>query len=125
MRWPLYLSLLIPALVFAKQPEPAAEKTPALNEIAGKVQSVDGDAGVLRILTEAGYNVEVAFNRATVLKGFETSKTVADLAYQDTIVIRYAGRDLVAREIEKPSLEPAVTASSHTPAAEPANPAAN
>jgi hypothetical protein len=89
-------------------------KTPALNEMTGTIQSLDLDNHVIRLQTQNGFNVEFTYDHDTICKGIGVPKEVSSLAYKDQVIIRYAGRDLIAREIEKHSLQPAMAASSHT-----------
>lgn len=115
------LALALPYLGWAKTaPQDAPPATTPLNEISGTVQSLDPSNRVLRLLTESGFNVEVAYTRDTVCKGMTTPKSVDELRYQDHITVRYAGRDLIAKEVEKVNpLQPAVAGSS--PTSSPAN----
>ena len=78
----------------------------------GTIQSIDLGAHVIRLQTENGFNVEFTYDHETVCKGIGVPKTVSDLVFKDQVIIRYVGKDLVAREIEKRSLQPAIAASS-------------
>jgi len=104
MRLTFCLSLLLVSLsVQAKTPEPAPA-APTMNEIAGRVQSVDLGESVLRVSTESGYRVTFSFNRETKLTGLGLPKSVEDLKYEELVTVRYQGKELLALEIEKRSL---------------------
>jgi hypothetical protein len=92
-------------------PEPKAVQAP-MNEISGTITSIDSDTHVFRLLTDNGFTVQFSVDRDTVCKGIGAPQTVANLVYKDKIIVRYAGRDLIAREIEKRNVQPAVAASS-------------
>ena len=113
------MSLFLGAsFAFAKSnPIQTAPTASPLNEIYGTIEQVDADASVIRILTSGGYHVEIAYTRGTVVNGIGVPKAVTDLSYQDQVCVRYPGKSLVAAEIEKRSLQPAVAASSTSPTA--------
>ena|GEM_PF-1998154 len=112
--WFLLGLVNMPLIAAKKDVATAADKTPSMNEMTGTVQSVDLEAKTIRLQTENGYSVEFTFDRETVCKGIGVPHTVSDLAFKDEVIIRYAGRDLIAREIEKRNLQPAVAASTPT-----------
>jgi len=105
MRYALFSLLLsLPVLLHAKPPAEPAPAAPPMNEIAGRVQSVDSGDQTLRILTESGFLVTFAYTRDTAFKGVGLPKSVEDLKYEELVTVRYQGKALVAREIEKRSL---------------------
>jgi hypothetical protein len=119
MNRPLFLSIILClgstyAAAAARDASTDTDKAPAMNQMTGTIQAVDGDNHLIRLQTENGFNVEFTYDRDTVCKGIGVSKEVTDLAYKDQVIIRYAGRELLAREIEKRSLQPAIAASSPT-----------
>lgn len=113
LSWGLMAGLLAVVMPgFAADAAPAAPAAPAMNEISGVIQSIDPDNRVLRVLTADGFNVQFSYDRNTVCKTIGAPQTVDDLAFKDQVIVRYEGRDLTAREIEKRNVQPAVAASS-------------
>lgn len=108
--------LLLPAAAFGRDGDARGEKPdkPALNSIAGKVLAVDGDARLIRITTEQGYNVEFNYSRQTALKGYEEPMDISDLPLDETVIVRYSGKELAAMEIEKQGAAARVAASTPT-----------
>jgi hypothetical protein len=74
-----------------------------LNEMTGTILSVDGDGGVVRITVQGGFNVDFAYDNSTELTDNGKPIKPEDLGYGDKIVVRYAGKDLMARQIERTS----------------------
>jgi predicted small lipoprotein YifL len=89
----------------AEAPKPAAVKpraaTPGLNEMTGTVQSIGNDPRVLRLSVEGGYSVEFTFDKNTVLTNGGSPIKADELSYGDKILVRYAGKELNAIEIER------------------------
>ena len=115
-RWLFWVVLSLCAV--CRVPGAGAEEKPrAMNEMAGTIQGIDQDAQLIRLQTENGFNVTFSYDRETACKGIGVPKDVSELMFKDQVVIRYVGKELLAREIEKRSLQPAVAASSPTPPA--------
>lgn len=74
---------------------------PNLNEMSGKVLSIGLDPRVLRVTTEGGFNVEFTFDRQTTISSQGTVVAADQLSYGDSVVVRYAGKELNAVEIER------------------------
>ena len=72
-----------------------------LNEMTGTVLSVDSDERVVRITVDGGFNVDFQYVHDTVLTDHGAPIEADALNYGDKIIIRYAGKDLVARQIER------------------------
>lgn len=88
--------------VTAAPPPPASHRlTVAMNEMTGTVESVDTDPNVLRLTVDGGYNVEFTYDAQTVATNGGHDLSISDLNYGDKIVVRYVGRDLIAREVER------------------------
>ena len=87
-------------------PRLQAPAAPAMNEMRGTVESADPDDRMVRLTVEGGVNVEFTYNSQTVFKGVGAPHTGADLNFGDHIVVRYAGKDMNASEIERLSSAP-------------------
>lgn len=91
----------------APQTPAAAPAVPAMNEMSGAVLSVDTDAKVIRLTLDGGYNVEFSYDSQTLIRNGGHDITVNDLSYGDQVTVRYIGRDLIAREIDRTRKAPA------------------
>ena len=101
-----------------KAPAPAAATLPGvtppksvprrqgLNEMRGKLLSISYDPKALRLIVDGGYNVEFTFDQQTTIVNGGEHITVDDLGYNDVLVVRYAGKELNAIEIERVSKAP-------------------
>jgi hypothetical protein len=75
--------------------------------MTGTIESVDADAGTVRVSVEGGFNVGFSFDRIT--KMVDNGKPIgpSDLNYGDKVIVRYAGQDLLAIQIERLAQAPA------------------
>lgn len=80
-----------------------AAPRPDLNAMTGKVMSLSSDPKVLRITVDGGYNVEFTYDAKTVVHNGGSAIQASDLSYDDRVVVRYAGKELNAVEIERVS----------------------
>jgi len=86
-----------------------------MNQINGTVFSVDSDAGVIRLSVDGGYSVEFAFNTQTTVRDGPNSLSPDDLQYGDRVAVRYVGRELVAKQIERLAKAPGAPAAAPAP----------
>jgi hypothetical protein len=77
-----------------------------LNEMKGIFQSKGDDPPTLRILVDGGFNVEFTYDRNTSLVNGGNPIHIEDLNYGDEIIVRYAGKDLNAIDIDRVSKAP-------------------
>jgi hypothetical protein len=73
-----------------------------MNEMTGALASVDTYAQSIRLSVEGGFNPQLAYDSKTEI--FESgghALKLEDLHEGDKIIVRYIGRDLTAREIER------------------------
>jgi hypothetical protein len=99
-----------PAAVPAEAPKPTAKpvapRTVGLNEMKGKLNSISDDPKTFRLIVDGGFNVEFTYDQKTsVVNGGDPLK-MEDLGYNDQIIVRYAGKDLYAVEIERVTKAP-------------------
>ena len=80
---------------------------PAMNEMSGSILSMDSDPNVIRLTLDGGYSVEFSYDSQTVIRNGGHDITMQDLNYGDQVTIRYIGKDLVARQIERTRKAPA------------------
>ncbi len=99
-----------PAVTKASESKPAASPAPsprvagiAMNEMKGTLSRIDLSEQTLRISIEGGYTAQFNYDSKTVVLSPGSPLTVKDLTRDDFLVIRYIGRDMTAREIEKPT----------------------
>jgi len=85
----------------AAVPAAAVAADPAMNEMSGSVLSVDSDSQAIRLTLDGGYSVEFSYDSQTLVRNGGHDITVKDLGYGDQVTIRYIGKDLVARKIER------------------------
>lgn len=77
-----------------------------LNEMKGKLESKGNDPKTLRILVDGGFNAEFTYDKKTTMTNGGSSITADDLSYGDELVIRYAGKELYAVEVDRVSKAP-------------------
>jgi hypothetical protein len=86
--------------------KPAVPRPVGLNEMKGKLLSISNDPKSFRLIVEGGYNVEFTYDpKTSVVNGGDPIKLEA-LGYNDQLIVRYAGKDLYAVEIERVSKAP-------------------
>jgi len=107
----LGLALQVPADVSdtpasIKAEKPATIHRADLNEMKGKLQSKGNDPKTLRILVDGGFNVEFTYDKKTIMINGGSSITADDLSYGDELIIRYAGKELYAVEVNRVSKVP-------------------
>lgn len=90
----------------ATPPPAATPKRTGLNEIRGKLLSKSYDPKAIRLTVAGGFNVEITYDAKTSVQSNGTTLSIEDLGYDDAIVVRYAGKDLYAIEIERASRAP-------------------
>jgi hypothetical protein len=109
--------------VSAPRPLASRDLTVAMNEMTGTVESVSSDPQVLRLTVDGGYNVEFTYDSQTTATNGGHDLVISDLNYGDKVVVRYIGRDLVAREVERISRAvPPAIASPESPTPSDSNP---
>ena len=84
---------------------PVAHRTD-LNEMRGKLESKSDDPKTLRLIVEGGYNVGFTYNAKTTAYSASGTISVDDLSYGDELIVRYAGKELDAIEVERVSQAP-------------------
>ena len=87
-------------------PKPAVPRAVGLNELKGNLLSISDDPKTFRLIVEGGYNVEFTYDpKTSVVNGGDPIK-VEDLGYNDQLIVRYAGKELYAVEVERVSKAP-------------------
>ncbi|HVO32568.1 MAG TPA: hypothetical protein VMU17_01555 [Elusimicrobiota bacterium] len=81
-------------------PAPAVAR-PAMNEMTGRLASMDADDHTFRMSLDGDIHPQLDYNKDTVVLFGGRRISLADLNEGDPIVARYVGKDLMAREIEK------------------------
>jgi hypothetical protein len=99
-----------PPAVPADAPKPVAKpvvpRPVGLNEMKGKLLSISDDPKTFRLIVEGGYNVEFTYDpKTSVVNGGDPLK-MEDLGYNDQVIVRYAGKELYAVEVERVSKAP-------------------
>lgn len=79
---------------------PARVRVP-MNEMTGTLSSVDEYDLTLRIAVDGGINPEFSYDKQTVIIVRGKQAGTSDLTHGDKVTVRYIGKDLLAREIEK------------------------
>ncbi len=89
----------------AKTPKTAAPAPPTrkvnLNEMTGKLESKSNDSKTLRLSVNGGYNVEFTYDKTTAIVNGGSPVAIDDLEYGDELIVRYAGKELQAVEIDR------------------------
>ncbi len=67
----------------------------------GKMQSKSSDPQTIRLSVDGGYNVEFTYDSKTAASSDGAVIALDDLEYNDELVLRYAGKELYAVEIER------------------------
>lgn len=80
---------------------PAAPKRSGLNEIKGKLLSKSYDPKAIRVVVAGGINVEFAYDQKTSFQSQGQVISLDNLGYDDELVVRYAGKELYALEVER------------------------
>jgi hypothetical protein len=94
-----------PADAKASEAKPAVAEpaTPRIkfNEMAGSITAIDPYEKTIRIYMEGGFSPQFPYDKQTVVLVNGQKLKVADLQTTDYVVVRYLGKDMTAREIEK------------------------
>jgi len=86
--------------------KPAPPRRTGLNEMKGKLLSVSDDPKTLRLIVDGGFNVEFTYDaQSSVTNGGQPIR-ISDLEYNDELIVRYAGKDLYAVEVDRVSKAP-------------------
>ncbi len=86
--------------------KPAAPHPVGLNEMKGELNSISADPKTFRLIVQGGFNVEFTYDpKTSVVNGGDQIK-IEDLGYNDLLIVRYSGKELVAVEIERVSKAP-------------------
>jgi len=80
--------------------KPVAPK-PNLNEMTGKIISIEDDPRIIRVALDGGYNIEFTYDNTTVFVNGGSPIKPKDLYYGDKVQVFYAGKNLNAVEIER------------------------
>lgn len=72
-----------------------------MNEMKGTIASIDTDGRVIRLSVDGGYNPQLSYDAQTLVEASGSKLTLKDLETGDNVIIRYVGKDLTAREIER------------------------
>ncbi len=81
-------------------PSPVKPKS-KLNEMTGKIVSVEDEPAVLRLALEGGYSIEFTYTRQTTITNGGNPIQFSDLYYGDKVQVFYAGKDLHAVSVER------------------------
>jgi hypothetical protein len=87
-------------------PSPPRVPHPGLNEMKGKLLSKSYDPNTIRVIVDGGFNVEFTYDAKTSIANGGSSISIDDLNYNDQVVVRYAGKELYAVEIDRVSKAP-------------------
>jgi len=93
----------------AETAKPAAKSVPrvtGLNEMQGKLLSISDDPKTFRLIVDGGFNVEFTYDQKTSVINGGHDLDIDELGYNDVIIVRYAGRDLNAVQVERVSKAP-------------------
>jgi hypothetical protein len=98
----------VPAAQTPKAAEPSTLPAPTarsgradLNEMTGKLLAMSTDPKVLRITVAGGFNVEFTYDAKTIMLNGGKPVSASDLSYGDELVVRYAGKELRAVEVDR------------------------
>jgi hypothetical protein len=95
-----------PVEASSASPALSAVKRVGLNEMKGKLVSKSYDPKAIRLIVSGSFNVEFTYDQKTVMINGGKSISIDDLSYNDEVVVRYAGKDLHALEIDRISKAP-------------------
>ena len=70
------------------------------------MQSKSDDPKTLRVLVDGGFNVGFTFDAQSVVTNGGSVLSIDDLEYNDEVIVRYAGKELYALEIERVNKAP-------------------
>jgi hypothetical protein len=87
-----------PAAIAPSAPPPPPK--PAMNEMTGTITSIDPDAKTIRLSVE-GFSPQFDFDDQTTVVSKNGKLKITDLERDDHVIVRYVGKDLIAREIER------------------------
>jgi len=73
----------------------------AMNAMTGTLSSIDLDGQTIRLSVDGGINPQLAMDAKTVVESGGRLLKITDLQTGDTVIVRYLGQDLTARDIER------------------------
>ena len=73
----------------------------AMNMMTGTLSSIDMDGQMIRLSVDGGINPQLAFDDKTVVESGGRVLKITDLQTGDKVVVRYIGKDLTARDIDR------------------------
>lgn len=80
---------------------PAVPPRVTMNEMTGTVAAVDADAKTIRLEVDGGISPQFDYNDQTIVLADGGKLKIDDLQRNDRVVVRYVGKDLIAREIDR------------------------
>jgi hypothetical protein len=80
-----------------------------MNEMTGTISSIDAGSKTLRLSVEGGYTPQFDYDANLRVESNGRALTIDDLRRGDPVVVRYVGRDMTARQIEKKKAHAAKT----------------
>lgn len=89
-----------PSTPLTDQTHPPRTRIP-MNEMTGTLSSIDSEAQTIRLSIEGGFNPELPYTKDTAVWIEGRKAALSALQYGDRILVRYMGRDLTLKEIEK------------------------
>jgi hypothetical protein len=100
MRKTFFVFFLLVSALSVEAADPTADVL-RMNQMTGSILSIDADSRVLRVTVEDGFNVEFAYSSKTQIIDREHPVDIGELGYGDQVVVKYEGRELIARRIER------------------------
>jgi len=82
-----------------------------MNEMTGSVASLDAGTHTIRVTVDGGVTPQFDYDEKTVIDDNGRLITMDDLHVGDQVVVRYIGKVLTAREIDRVSEAPATSSS--------------
>ena len=67
----------------------------------GTLSSIDAEAQTIRLSIDGGFNPELPYTKETAVWIGGRRAALSALQYGDKVLVRYVGRDLTLKEIEK------------------------
>ncbi|MFA5975294.1 MAG: hypothetical protein WC859_03920 [Elusimicrobiota bacterium] len=100
MRKAFFVFFLLVSALSIKAADPSVV-VPRMNQMNGSILSIDTDSRVIRVTVEDGFNVEFAYSSKTQISDREHSVEIGELGYGDQVIVKYEGRELIAKRIER------------------------
>lgn len=72
-----------------------------MNTMTGTLSSIDLDGQMIRLSVDGGINPQLAIDDKTAVESGGRALKITDLQTGDKVVVRYIGKDLTARDIER------------------------